>query len=160
VIDGTRMLQTGFTDPASFFRDLIAEPWTNRRIKFEYGYSYPDEALIQLKLPLHGGKVNYIKLIDPATPMGRKSGEPSPQSKLEIVIDSLAIRYQWATGRTRSHEDQLEIDPTDMFFSYVDDNIPLERNLYWGKEDPNLKTVKIIGGFIGGSTLVKGPQPK
>lgn len=134
-IDGTRMSQIGFSDPAAFFQLILQLPLTNRRVDLAYGLSYPDSEKIGMIMPVYAGKINAPRLLDPRlNDLG--SADSQPQTKLEITLDSLALRYQWATGRTRSHEDQLEIDSTDMFFSYVQNSLRKQATLYWGKATP------------------------
>lgn len=134
-VDGTRLYQAGFTDPAGLFRTIIDLPLTNRRVDIELGLMAIGEVNPTLVIPLYAGKINYPRIVDPPKNFERP-GEAT-HSKMEFVLDSLAMRYQWVVGRTRSHEDQLEIDPTDQFFSFVHDNIRNEQTLYWGKKDPD-----------------------
>lgn len=132
-IDGTRLSQAGLDDPAAFFQSILELPLTNRRVDIELGLMPVDQVNPTLVLPLYAGKINYPRLVDGSRDM--MSGEPVG-TKLEMVLDSLAARYQWVVGRTRSHADQQEIDPTDLFFQFVGDNIRAEQTLYWGKKGP------------------------
>lgn len=134
-IDGTRLSQAGMSDPAAFFQTILALPLANRRVDISVGLMTPADENPVMVIPIYAGKINNPKLIDPAKTFGAADGSTT-QTKLEITLDSLAARYQWITGRTRSHEDQLEIDPTDMFFSFVQDNVRSESTLYWGKKAP------------------------
>lgn len=141
IIDGTRLYQAGFTDPAAFFRDILELPLSNRLVDFELILGYHDSEEWGLKLPLFAGKINHPKLIEPAISLEAK--EPG-QPKLEIMIDSISIKYGWVSSRVRSHQDQLEIDPTDKFFSFTHNNLRNEQKLYWGKKAP------LSGGGGGG----------
>ncbi len=135
-VDGTRLSQSGFTDPASFFRTILTYNLANRRVDFSLGLSYPDQQLIQLVLPIYAGKINYLRLVDQKIGFKPSASQDPLISNLEIYIDSLSMRYQWATGRVRTHQDQLLTDPTDMFFSFVQNNLKNEQTLYWGKDNP------------------------
>lgn len=132
-IDGQRLFQAG-ADPASFFQNILAADLHNRRVDIELGLMPMNVQNPVLVIPLYSGKINHPRLVDPKRDL---SGASEGASRLDIVLDSLALRYQWVVGRTRSHEDQLEIDPTDHFFSFVSDNLRAEQNLYWGKKAPD-----------------------
>lgn len=147
IIDGTRMFQAGFEDPAEFFRTILSVPLSNRLVDLELAIAGSDSETYTLKLPLFSGKINYAKMVDPAIKLG--SGE-QPQPNLEILLDSLAMRYSWVTGRVRNHQDQLEIDPTDNFFSFTHGNLRNEQLLYWGKKAPNGQSYTQTSG-LGGS---------
>lgn len=147
VVDGVRMSQAGFTDPAEFFRTILAVPLSNRLVDLDLAVGYHDSESYILKLPLFAGKINNAKITEPAVNL--TDGKPAEPS-LEILLDSLAMRYSWVTGRTRSHQDQLDIDPTDMFFSYTHDNIRNEQLLYWGKKGPLTNSATGVGGVGGG----------
>lgn len=137
-IDGTRMSQAGFPDPAAFFQVILALPLANRRVDLQMAFSSMESENVQFVQPLYAGKINNVKLIDSRfdfESMGSGDIE-QPKTRLEVELDSLAARYQWVSGRVRSHQDQLELDPSDMFFSYVQENIRGERSLYWGKAGP------------------------
>lgn len=136
-IDGTRLGQSGFTDPAAFFREILTIPLANRRVDIDLGLAYEDSQVITLVCPLYAGKINNAKVTDPRMDFGPGSSSSRPASKLEIQLDSLAARYNWVVGRTRSHNDQLNIDPTDYFFSFVQENVLNEATLYWGKKAPD-----------------------
>lgn len=146
IIDGTRMLQMGFTDPAAFFRTILSEPLSNRLVDLELAVGYADSDAYILVVPLHAGKINSARLVDPSTPL---DAEEPAQPNLEVVLDSLAMRYAWVTNRVRSHQDQLEIDPTDNFFSHTHNNVRNEQLLYWGKKRP-VGAGSGGGGYGGG----------
>ena len=135
-VDGTRLNTIGFTDPGQLFRDILTLKLHQRRVDFWLGLSYPDEQNVTLKVPIYAGKINNAKVVYPKvdfTPEG--IGSPSA-GILTITFDSLAARYGRVTGRTRSHADQQDIDPTDKFFEfcvYSDQ----DRTLFWGKSNPN-----------------------
>lgn len=135
-IDGTRMYQAGFSDPAGFFNVILSLPLSNRRVDLMLAVGRADDPGYSLVLPLFAGKINNAKLVDPRMPAPTEQASARPESNLQITLDSLAARYSWSTMRTRTHEDQLEIDPTDMFFSYVHMNMKNEQTLYWGKKAP------------------------
>ena len=143
VIDGVRMSQAGFTDPAEFFRTILEVPLSNRLVDLDLAVGYHDSETYILKLPLFAGKINNAKITEPSVNLA--DGKPAEPS-LEILLDSLAMRYSWVTGRTRSHQDQLDIDPTDMFFSFVHNNIRNEQLLYWGKRASLSNTTSVGGG--------------
>lgn len=137
-IDGTRLHAAGFTDPAALFRMILELPLHNRRVDIAYGLSYIDSQQIQLVLPAYAGKINFVKVVAPQVGFESlpESQEQLPQQNLQITLDSLAIRYTWITGRTRSNADQQEIFPGDTFFQYVGDAVLNESTLYWGKKNP------------------------
>lgn len=137
IVDGNRMAQYGITDPARVLRDMLAYLHTQRRVNCAIGFAYASENVINLSIPLAAMKINAFRLID--TKFGEESiggNGTEATSKLEITLDSLASRYNRAAFRMRSNDDQLEIDPTDKFFSYVSDAIASEGKLYWGKASP------------------------
>lgn len=133
IVDGTRMYQAGFDDPAGFFRLILEEQLHNRKVDLDLAIAEHDSNTWGLVLPLYAGKINHAKIVDPDVRIN--SGE-NPQPNLEIVVDSLFVKLTWITQRVRSHQDQLEIDPTDMFFSFVHNNVRNEQLLYWGKKPP------------------------
>ncbi len=135
ILDGTRLFNSGFSDPAAFFQMIMALPLANRRVDLELALGWPDQQEVLFLAPLYSGKINHTRLVDPGMAFGDPSADQT-QSSLEIVLDSLAARYRWVNGRMRTHEDQLNIDPEDHFFSYVSDNIRAESTLYWGKKTP------------------------
>lgn len=144
-IDGTRMYQAGFGDPAAFFRLILELPLPNRRVKVELALGYADQEGWVFALPMFSGKINNVKLEDPQA----KPEETAPQqSKLIITLDALSIRYGWATYRVRTHQDQLDIDPTDMFFSFVHENQRNESTLYWGKKAPTGSVQRVVTGNL------------
>jgi hypothetical protein len=147
-IDGTRLFEAGVTDPGIFFQSILSLPLANRRVDIALGIMGPADENPVLVIPMYAGKINNAKIIDPARNIA-DVGNPQ-QSKLEIVLDSLAARYKWIVGRTRTHEDQLEIDPTDQFFAFVHANLQNESTLYWGKKAP-IPVVTGIGGAVGGA---------
>jgi hypothetical protein len=161
-LDGTRLAQTGFTDPAALFRDILGLNLHQRRVNFALGVSSPGTNNIQLIIPIYAGKINNARMtvdqVDISSIAGSGAATQQPV-KLMITLDSLAMRYQWSAGRTRSHHDQLEIDPNDLFFSFVNDTIANERNLYWGVNPPagkvtntgvNIQGNSGNGGLSGG----------
>lgn len=148
VVDGNRMAQAGIPDPAHVLRDIMAYLFQQRRVDYALGLSYPTSQEVSLVIPLYAGKINSIRLVDPE--IDAEADEPV-FGRLEIVLDSLAARYSRATWRTRSQEDQHEIDPTDDFFSYTVDAVNSERQLYWGKATPRTGAVGGNGGGAGGS---------
>lgn len=87
---------------------------------------------MNLIVPMAALKINNARLID--EDMSFESPDQPVVARLEIVMDSLAARYSRAPFRTRSHEDQLEIDPTDLFYSFTVDSQNTEKTLYWGKK--------------------------
>jgi hypothetical protein len=141
-IDGNRLPTGGGTDPASVLRNIQAQIYPQRRTQLSIGLSYPGQSIL-LVIPAHAGRINHTRLIEPGHDLGAEAR--TQQAKLEIVIDSLALRYGRKTNRTRSHNDQLELDPTDDFYKFTMDAIMNERTLFWGKKDPN------TGGTIFGS---------
>lgn len=143
VIDGTRIGASGFTDPASLFRDILALKLHQRRVDIHLGIAYADSATLTLVKPIYAGKINNARVVDPKLDFSPEGMQEGP-GNLEITLDSLASRYGRVSGRTRSHADQQEIDPTDMFFSFIQ-SMAQSRDLYWGKKGPNGEN-----GYIGG----------
>jgi hypothetical protein len=135
MLDGNRMTQAGIQDPARVLKDILGYLHQQRRVDWALGFRYSYSQIINLTIPAYAGKINSVRLIDRELDF---FDEPSPRtvSYLEIVLDSLASRYGRATNRTRSHQDQLEIDPTDNFYSHTIDVALNERTLYWGKDSP------------------------
>ncbi len=134
-IDGARLNEAGMDDPAELFQMILGLPLANRRVDLSLGLGYPDDQEVTLMIPLYQGKINSARLVEQAMTFGDPSASQT-QSTLEIVLDSWAARYNWVAGRTRTHEDQHEIDPDDDFFSFVNDNLRAESTLYWGKKSP------------------------
>jgi hypothetical protein len=149
IIDGNRMSQFGISDPAAVLRDMLDELIHQRRVNLALGFHYNYNQDINLVIPIYAGKINYAKLIDAELSL---TEDKPVEAKLEIVIDSLAMRYTRATFRTRSHNDQLEIDTTDNFYSFVADAAQNEKRLYWGKDAPYGSSSSYGGGnSYGGS---------
>lgn len=134
LVDGTRMSDAGVTDPAAVLRSLFTSKFHQRRVDIDFGFRYADSETIQLIIPMYAGKINYARLVDSA---GGFATEPSAESKLEIQLDSLAMRYKRVSYRTRSHEDHMQLtEGADQFFSYVAGSKAIENTLYWGKAAP------------------------
>lgn len=131
VLDGNKMTQAGIQDPARVLSDILGYLHRQRRVDVAFGFSYPNTQNMELLIPIAAMKINTARLID--QDMSLDDSDQAVEAKLEIVMDSLASRYSRATFRTRSHDDQLEIDPTDNFFSFTSDAANSERNLLWGK---------------------------
>lgn len=155
-IDGTRLYEAGVSDPAEFFQLIFGLALTNRRVDIELGLMGSDDVNPTLVIPLYAGKINYPRLVDPQMALG---GTDSPHPRLEIVLDSLAARYQWVTGRTRSHEDQLEIDPTDQFYSFVFDNLRAEQTIYWGKKAPEGISAGLVNNLNANASIYAISNP-
>lgn len=133
-IDGNRMEQYGIQDPASVMREIMNYMHLQRRVDISQGFRYTYNKDLNLVVPLFAGKISSAKWVDPEIEM---PGEGDPGlATLTILLDSLAMRYNRKSGRTRSHNDQLEIDPTDNFYSLTQNAIQNERILYWGKKTP------------------------
>jgi hypothetical protein len=131
ILDGNRMAQYGIEDPARVLRDIMGYLTAQRRVDLDLAFRYPYERTPSLVIRGYAGKINAPRLIDGQMDMDSEEAEPA--SKLEITLDSLAMRYQRMTNRTRSHPDQLLIDPTDDFFSFTADAVNRDRTLPWGK---------------------------
>lgn len=149
LIDGNRMTQYGIEDPASVLRDILTYLHQQRRVDIALGFRYSYSMEINLVIPVYAGKINSCRLIDQRMP-GFDQSQAVVESRLEITLDALAMRYSRATLRTRSHQDQLEIDPTDNFFSFTLDATLNEAALYWGKERPRGVASPYSGGGAGG----------
>jgi hypothetical protein len=134
-LDGAKMTQAGIANPARVLRDIMGYLHSQRRVDVAFGFSYPDQAQINLIVPMAAMKINHCRLIDPGFSLDEANQEQ--ETILEIVMDSLAMRYARTTWRTRSHADQIEIDPTDMFFSFTADAANTEMTLYWGRASLN-----------------------
>jgi hypothetical protein len=133
ICDGNRMEQFGITDPARVLRDIMNSIAQQRRVDFFLGCSPVGTEQISLRIPIYAGKINSYRMVDPAIAWDSKE---ESNGQLEIVIDALASRYSRSTNRTRSHEDQQEISPGDMFYSFTLDSVDSEQTLYWGKNAP------------------------
>lgn len=157
IIDGDRLSQSGFTDPAYLFREIMYEMVHQRRVYLYLGLALPDSKNFTLVVPIYTGVINNCKVVYPAVDiLGSKGGgDPSTvqpsQGQLIITLDSIASRYSSSTFRTRSHNDQLNIDSSDMFMSYVSRVVGNEQILYWGKNPP--KQIANQGYPYGGSLI-------
>lgn len=147
--DGNRMTEFGIDDPAKVLREMMEELHKQRRVDFALGLRYPQDWDITLKIPLYAGKINHCRMEDSQIDIGSDSKQAEP--KLVIVLDALAARYNRATFRVRSDEDQREIDATDAFYSYVNSTSQGELNLFWGKTGPSTSYGSGGGGGGGGS---------
>lgn len=133
-IDGNRMAQYGVDDPARVLRDILGYIYSQRRVDYALGFRYSYSQELNLIVPCYAGKINAARLIDKEIE-GPWEGSRT-NSILEIELDSLAGRYGRATYRTRSHEDQLEIDPTDQFYSFTVNIAVNEKSVFWGRDAP------------------------
>lgn len=131
--DGNRMAQFGIQDPAKVLSDIMGYLAQQRRVDWFLGFSPIDSETITFRIPIYAGKINSYVLTDPRVDFDSKD-ETVPS--LVITLDALASRYSRITNRTRSHEDQQEIDLGDKFFSFTVDAIDNEAILYWGKDSP------------------------
>jgi hypothetical protein len=158
-IDGNRIGQSGFTDPAELFRGILGLNYQGRRVNLYLGFMPVESQDITLTVAMYSGLINSIKVMDPAFNMieGSATGDvtksvAAPQGVMTIALDSLAIRYNRSTYRTRSHADQQNISRYDMFFSFVDAVVANEFVLYWGAKAPtpptNVGTVYGSNGYI------------
>lgn len=148
-LDGNKMAQAGVKDPARVLSDIMGYLFTQRRTDFAFGISWPDSMGVNALIPCAAMKINTCRLVDKQLDWLNPSKEV--ESSLEIVFDSLAMRYSRATFRTRSDPDQREIDATDSFFSFTADAVNTEKTLYWGKRAPT----NLGGG--GGVPFIPGP---
>lgn len=152
-LDGNRMEQAGINDPARVLRDVLTYLYQQRRVDFAFGFRYNYSQDVNLIIPAYAGKINSLQLVDKEIQF--EAGARTV-SQLVIVLDSLAARYDRANNRTRSHEDQLEIDPTDQFYSFTADVVANQRTIYWGKSAPFSSGRYGAGPYLGGATGVHG----
>lgn len=134
VIDGNRIYDASGTDPAFIFNGFMEMNYQQRRVDLAYSFAPMNLSEIQLVVQIYAGKINYAVLTNSDFNGLQPSG--GVNDILTIYLDSLAARYQTATGRTRSNDDQLEIDPDDQFFAYVGQLVQNEFNMFWGKAVP------------------------
>lgn len=155
-LDGNKMTQAGIKDPARVLSDIMGYLTTQRRVDLAFGFSYADTFAIQAIIPCAALKINNCRLVDQR--LDWLSPGKGVDSKLEIVLDSLAMRYGRTTYRTRSQADQQEIDSTDMFFAFTADAVNTERTLYWGKgaSSGTSTPAGISGGTAGGDIGLAG----
>lgn len=146
-LDGNRMTQAGIADPVKVLREIMGYLHQQRRVDIFLGFSYPNQAEVNLRIPCAAMKINNCRMVDKEMDLGEPNKEIVGQ--LVITMDSLAMRYSRATYRVRSHADQLEIDPTDNFFSFTADAANTEKSLFWGRKGP--------GGANGVTPI--GPAP-
>lgn len=156
VIDGNRMEQYGVLDPAKIFSEMLAYLTAQRRVDLAFGLSYPEELVINMVIPIYAGKINYVRQFDSS--MSLEPGSAA-QAKFEIVLDSLASRYNRSTNRMRTHEDQLEVDPSDNFYSFVSDIASNEQTIYWGKNAP-YGSARSSGAIPGAANFGGGGNPR
>lgn len=152
LLDGNRMAQAGVADPARVLSDILGYLYQQRRIDWAFAFRYTYSTTVNMIVPAYAGKINSCRLIDHEIGFPDAEGARTV-SNLEIVLDSLAARYNRSTNRLRAHNDQLEIDSTDMFYSHTVDVAQNERTLYWGKAAPfggGNVTGNIGGGFSSG----------
>lgn len=135
-LDGNRLTQAGVSDPARVLSDILGYLYQQRRVNFSFGFRYNYSSYINMVVPVYAGKINTVRLIDKAMTFPDTQGNFRVVPTLEIVLDALAARYNRATYRQRSHNDQQEIDSTDMFYSFTLDVAMNERVVYWGKAAP------------------------
>jgi len=154
ILDGNRMTQAGIQDPARVLRDIMGYLHQQRRVDIAFGFGYPEQQQINMVMPMAALKINYCRLIDEQADISNPNQEVI--AKLEIVLDSLAGRYSRAPYRTRCHADQLQLDPTDNFFSYVTGAVANERRLYWGKKST---AAGGSGSYSGGGYGTSGGSP-
>src|SRR5882724_8805404 len=150
LLDGSRMQQAGVADPARVLSDILGYIYQQRRIDWAFAFRYSYSNQINMIIPAYAGKINSARLIDRQIAFPEGDG-PRTSSSLEIVLDSLAARYNRASNRLRAHNDQLELDPTDNFYSHTVDVVQNERTLYWGKGAPFAGGVGTVGGGSVGS---------
>lgn len=131
--DGNRMTQFGIEDPARVLRDILGYLHQQRRVDCAIGFRYDYSPDVNLVIPVGALKINNCRLVDAEVPV---QGNDAITAQLLITLDALSARYSRATNRTRSHADQLEIDATDMFFSYLAAATETESTIYWGKNAP------------------------
>ena len=147
-VDGTRAYAAGISDPAYVFNAFLETNFHQRRIDLEWAFMPHDSQNITLIVPAYAGKINHATLIDDGIEIN--SAEPV-FSTLEIQLDALAARYGRRSFRTRSHDDQLQLDPNDQFFSYVAGIRHVEDTLYWGKQTPLKNPTYMPGGGLLGA---------
>lgn len=155
VVDGTRILASGFPDPAQLFRDILSYKLHQRRVNFSLALAEINSPTYTLIRTIYAGKINNARLVYPKmqTPIETGQATPPTPGTLEITIDSLAARYSRVTGRTRSHNDQLELDATDLFYQYTQDTV-LNTTIYWGKTNP----ITGANGLASGNNAYNGGQ--
>jgi len=156
-IDGNKFTQAGVDDPGAILRQMMDEFLHQRRVDFAFGFAYTYSQEINLTIPAYAGKINTARLVDDDVDIG---ADAKPvQAKLELVLDSLAARYNRATFRTRSDADQREVDPDDAFFSFTEDALNTDKSLYWGKQGP-AATVQAVSYKAFGSHFEFDANPQ
>lgn len=162
VVDGTRVLEAASIDPAELFAGILSLNLHQKVVTIAIGLSAYESTTFGLVRTIYTGKTNNAKLVWPQTAAPSDKGTPVAPgpANLQISIDSLAARYGRVTGRTRSHNDQQELAPGDLFFEFT---IAAVANsiLYWGEVNPvtGAKGAKtgissgLVGGFVGGAHL-------
>lgn len=152
ILDGNRMAQAGVADPAKVLHDILGYLYQQRRVDWAFGFRYSNSQTITMTMPAFAGKINSARLIDKEIAFPDDDG-PRTTTTLEIVLDSLAARYNRATNRLRSQNDQQEIDPTDQFFSFTVDVALTEQTVLWGRGSPMSGSSGVSSGTIGGVGL-------
>lgn len=149
-LDGTRMSEAGFSDPASIFQEILTYKLHQKRMNLWIGVCDPTATQISLAIPIYAGKINNVRVVDSKSQSPYDSGQAvsASPSNLIFTIDSLAARYRRVTGRTRSHADQQEIDASDLFFQFTVSMA--NATLYWGK-------VNVLTGANGFAARYQGP---
>lgn len=155
-LDGARMTQYGIADPASVLSSILGTLYTQRRVNINLGLRYPQDQLVDIVIPLYSGLINYARLIDKETTYDA-SAEVSAQ--LEIVIDSIAVRYSRTSNRVRSDSDQREVNSADGFYSFTSDAVQNEQTLYWGMATPYVATPSANQGLGGRASSRYGNIP-
>ncbi|MGL5078680.1 MAG: hypothetical protein ACRDBG_23015, partial [Waterburya sp.] len=154
LLDGNKLNQGGLPSSLEFFNSILASNTTQKRINLKLAIRDYNTEAVNVVWNLYAGKINYIRQVDEGASV---TGDTPANSYLECVLDSLAMRYDRATMRTRSHEDQLEIDSTDMFFSFVQSANATERSVYWGRAAADGSTgYSTRSGYTGGGSNTRG----
>lgn len=160
VLDGNRLYQAGISDPAAILGSLFQVHYTQRRVDLGYGFSANGETEVQLYINAYAGKINSARLLHEASDVD--ASDPSA-ARLEVVLDALAARYNRRNYRTRSHADQQQIKPGDMFFSFVNSTVQNEAKIYWGKKAPTAVAATAnpgTGGAAAQDALNRFIQPR
>lgn len=148
-LNGTRLLEAS-PDPfdlAAVFGTVEQENYQLRRVDIRFAFFDADTGALALLVRRFAGFIDQIRQVEEVGDDGQMT------SWLIVSCESIARRYGVFGGRTRSHDDQLDIWAGDTGFKFTANAVMKSGTLYWGRMAPNQSK---SGGLRGRAERILG----
>lgn len=132
-LNGTKLIEASpdADDPGAFFGMIEEENYQQRRTDVRFAFFDIDTGALLFTKRRYAGLVDQMRQLEEINEQFTAA-----EQWLVIALESMARRYMVRSGRTRSHEDQREIDATDDFFKFTAPSVAKQGNIWWGRRPP------------------------